>query len=175
MIFKYKDISPVVSPTAFVAPTATVLGDVVIGDGSSVWFGAVVRGDIDSIRIGAHSSIQDNVVVHVTGGIYPTTIGDNVIVGHGAILHGCTIGDAVLIGMGATILDNAVIGNNTIVAAGALVREGQQIPENVLVAGVPAEVKRPVSKLDIANHRRILKNYRKETADYLAGIATPIF
>ena len=174
MLYKYNNIIPDIDPTAYVAPTATVLGDVIIGAGSSVWFGAVLRGDIDRIRVGTHSSIQDNVTVHVTGGIYPTLIGNNVIVGHGAILHGCTLEDRCLIGMGAVILDNAVIGKGAMVAAGALVRENQVVPPETLVAGVPATVRRNLNEDDRQNISRILNNYERETAFYLENGIEPV-
>ena len=174
MLYKYLDVTPKVHETAYVAPTAAVIGDVEIAAGASVWFGAVLRGDIDIIRIGAGSSIQDNVTIHVTGGTYPTIVGENVIVGHGAVLHGCMIENRVLIGMGATILDNATIGAGAIVAAGALVREGQQVPPNSLVAGVPATVRRPLNDDDKANMDRIISNYERETSLYREGAVQPI-
>lgn len=174
MLYKYNNIIPDIDPTAYVAPTATVLGDVAVGAGSSIWFGAVLRGDIDRIRVGTNSSVQDNVTVHVTGGTYPTLIGDRVIVGHGAILHGCKLEDGCLIGMGAVILDNAVIGKGAIVAAGALVRENQIIPPNTLVAGVPAGVKRKLNQEDRENMSRIIGNYKRETAFYLENGIEPV-
>lgn len=174
MLYKYMDVIPEIHETAYVAPTAAVIGDVAIGAGASVWFGAVLRGDIDVIRIGAGSSIQDNVTIHVTGGIYPTIVGEDVVVGHGAVLHGCIIENRALIGMGATILDNAIIGSGSIVAAGALVLEGQQVPPNSLVAGVPATVRRQLKAEDKANMDRILTNYERETSIYRNGAVQPI-
>lgn len=174
MIYKYNNIIPDIDPTAYVAPTATVLGEVTVGPGSSIWFGAVLRGDIDRIRVGKNSSIQDNATVHVTGGIYPAIIGDNVIVGHGAILHGCTLEDGCLIGMGAIILDNAVIGKGAMVAAGAVVRENQVVPADTLVAGVPARIKRNLTGEDHANMSRILANYDRETSFYVKNGVEPV-
>lgn len=130
--------TPQVDPTAWVAPTATLIGDVHIGPGASVWFGVVMRADRDRITLGAGSNLQDNVVVHTDEGI-PTTIGENVGVGHLALLHGTTVGDGSLIGMGAKLLNNSVIGEGGFVAAGALVLEGQRIDAGHLAAGVPAK------------------------------------
>lgn len=125
----------------FVAENATVIGDVTLADDVSVWFGAVVRGDRDSIMVGSGSNIQDNAVVHTTPG-FGVTIGTGVSVGHGAILHGCTIHDRVLVGMGAVVLNGAVVGEGSIIGAGAVVTEGKEIPPNSLVLGVPGKVVR---------------------------------
>jgi carbonic anhydrase/acetyltransferase-like protein (isoleucine patch superfamily) len=123
----------------FIAPTATVIGEVSLGEDTGIWFGAVIRGDRDRIEIGAGSNVQDNAVVHTSRG-YPTRIGREVSVGHGAILHGCTIGDRVLVGMGAIVMNGAVVGEDTIIAAGAVVTEGSIIPAGSVVMGVPAKV-----------------------------------
>ncbi len=169
MICRYKDFIPNISDNAFVAPNATVIGDVVIEDDASIWFGAVLRGDIDKIRIGKNTSIQDNTVIHITGGKYPTIIGDNVIVGHGCILHGCTIKDNALIGMGAVVMDDVEIGKNSIVAAGAVVVPHTKIPDNSVVAGVPARVIREVKEGDLKEMERILGNYSRVAKNYLSG------
>ena len=136
--------NPTISSSAFVADNATVRGDVTLGERSSVFFGAVLRGDRAPITIGSGTNIQDNCVVHVDYD-YPVVVGQNVTVGHGAILHGCTVGDGCLIGMHATILNGAVIGDGCLIAAGALVPEGMVIPAGSLVIGVPGKVVRPVS------------------------------
>ena len=138
---------PRVDATAFVAPTAAVLGDVEIGPGASVWFHCVLRGDANAIRVGARSNIQDMVVMHGdrVAGDHPVIVGEDVTIGHGAIIHGCTLGDRVLVGMGAIVLNGAEIGADSIVAAGALVREGMVVPPGSLVVGVPAAVRREVS------------------------------
>lgn len=136
--------SPVVDETAFVASNATLVGRVSLGPESSVFYGAVLRGDTDQITLGARSNLQDNVVVHCDVGI-PTTIGSGVSVGHGAVVHGCTIEDDCLIGMGATVMNGAVIGAGSLVAGGAVVLEGTVIPHRSLVAGVPAKVRREIS------------------------------
>ena len=126
-------------PGGFIAPTATVIGDVSLGADTGIWFGAVVRGDKDRIEIGNGSNIQDNAVVHTSKG-YPTLIGKEVSVGHGAILHGCTISDRVLVGMGAIVMNGAVVGEDSIIAAGAVVTEGAVIPPGSVVMGVPGKV-----------------------------------
>lgn len=141
MIREFYGKKPIVHPDAFIAETAVLIGDVEIGKDSSVWYGAVLRGDINSIKIGERTNIQDNCVIHIDID-KPTVIGDDVTVGHGAILHGCTIGNAVLIGMGAVVLDGAQIGDGCVIAAGAVVKERANIPPRTLVAGIPAKPKR---------------------------------
>lgn len=140
--------TPTVDTTAWVAPNATIIGQVTLGPESSVFYGAVLRGDVDSITLGARSNLQDNVTVHCDAGI-PTTIGSGVSVGHAAVLHGCTVEDDCLIGMSATVLNNAVIGAESLVAAGAVVLEGTIIPPRSLVAGVPAKVRRELSEEEV--------------------------
>jgi carbonic anhydrase/acetyltransferase-like protein (isoleucine patch superfamily) len=144
--------SPTIPDSAWVAPNATLVGTVTLGENSSVFYGAVLRGDIDSITLGEGSNIQDNVVVHVDAG-KPVTIGANVSVGHAAVLHGCTIEDGVLIGMGATVLNLAVIGAGSLVAAGAVVLVGTVVPPGSLVAGVPAKVRRELTEEERAGIR----------------------
>jgi carbonic anhydrase/acetyltransferase-like protein (isoleucine patch superfamily) len=136
---------PTVAVTAFVAPNATIVGAVTLGEGSSVWFGATLRGDINSIAVGAHSNIQDGAVVHVADA-FGTHIGELVTVGHGAIVHACTIEDEVLVGMGAIVMDGAHVGARSIIGAGALVTGGTQIPPGSLVLGSPAKVVRALSQ-----------------------------
>jgi carbonic anhydrase/acetyltransferase-like protein (isoleucine patch superfamily) len=131
----------VVGDRVFIAENATVIGDVTLSDDVSVWFGAVVRADRDTITVGMGSNIQDNAVVHTTPG-FPVTIGAGVSVGHGAILHGCIIRDRVLVGMGAVVLNGAVVGEGSIIGAGAIVTEGREVPPNSLVLGVPGKVVR---------------------------------
>jgi len=137
--------SPVFGREVFVAPNATVIGDVDLGDEASVWFGAVLRGDIGAIRIGARTNVQDLACVHLTEGLSATVIGADVTIGHGAILHGCTVGDRCLIGMGSIVLDNAVIGEGSVIAAGTLVPPRTVVPPGSLVRGNPGKVIRPVS------------------------------
>jgi carbonic anhydrase/acetyltransferase-like protein (isoleucine patch superfamily) len=137
-------ITPQIGAEVYLAPTATVIGDVHIGDQASVWFGAVLRGDAARIEIGAETSVQDNVVVHCARGL-PTIVGARVTVGHGALLEGCVIEDGSLIGMGAVVLQHARVGAGSLIAAGAVVSERTEIPPGVLAAGVPARVKKPLS------------------------------
>ncbi len=147
-----------IDETAFVAPTATVLGHVSIGARSSIWYGAVLRGDIDTITIGEETSIQDNAVVHVDAGV-PARIGNRVTVGHGAIIHGAIVEDDALIGIGAIVLNGARIGEGAVVGAGALVPEGMEIPPHTLALGVPAKVVKEVSPELAARTRENAEHY----------------
>ncbi|WP_437669974.1 gamma carbonic anhydrase family protein [Sorangium sp. So ce131] len=133
-------MSPRFGRDVFLAPNATVIGDVVLGDEASVWFGAVLRGDIGAIRVGPRTNVQDLACLHLTGGVSETIIGADVTIGHGAILHGCTVGDGCLIGMGSIVLDNVSIGEGSVIAAGAVVPPGKVIPPRSLVRGNPAQV-----------------------------------
>ena len=145
---------PEIHPTAWIAPTATVIGRVRIGPRASVFYGAVLRGDMDHIELGEGSNLQDNCVVHTDTGV-PTRIGANVGVGHGAIVHGATVGDGALIGMAATLLNGSVVGEGAFVAAGALLLEGQEVPAHHLAVGVPAKVR---GELDEAGRERVRRN-----------------
>ncbi|NLX50380.1 MAG: gamma carbonic anhydrase family protein [Methanospirillum sp.] len=142
----------------FIAPNATVLGDVALGDRVGIWFGAVVRADRDRVAIGADSNIQDNCVVHTTPG-HPVIIGREVSVGHGAVLHGCTIGDRVLVGMGAIVLNGAVVSEDTVIGAGAVVTEGTAVPPGSVVIGVPGRVVKQTSDEQRAQIRRNAASY----------------
>jgi carbonic anhydrase/acetyltransferase-like protein (isoleucine patch superfamily) len=142
-ILTYGGKTPKIGKGAFIAPTASIIGDVEIGEGASIWFGAVLRGDEAGIRIGAHTSVQDNAVVHVYEG-HDTVIEDRVTIGHGAILEVCHIKSGALIGMNAVVLNDATVGQGALIAAGSVVLEGQEIPAGVLAAGAPAKVKRPL-------------------------------
>ena len=144
MVFTVAEKTPQIDTSAFIAPTAVVIGDVVLGAQASVWYGAVVRGDSGRIVVGARTSVQDNVVLHVNDRD-DTLIGADVTIGHGAVLEGCVVGDGCLIGMNATVLSGARLGKNCLVAAGAVVREGTIVSDGLLVAGVPAVVKGRVS------------------------------
>ena len=141
---------PEIDPTAFIADTATVIGDVTVGARSSLWFGAVVRGDVFHVRIGSETSIQDNTVIHVTNGQNATVVGNRVTVGHSVTLHGCTIGDRCIIGMGAIILDKADVGERCIIAAGAVVTPGTKIPAGMLALGAPARPRRELSHEELS-------------------------
>jgi carbonic anhydrase/acetyltransferase-like protein (isoleucine patch superfamily) len=150
--------TPDVDATAWVAPNATLVGRVSLGPESSVFYGAVLRGDTDAIVLGARSNLQDNVVVHCDTGV-PTTIGAGVSVGHGAVVHGCTIEDDCLVGMHATIMNGAVIGAGSLVAGGAVVLEGTVVPPRSLVAGVPAKVRRELTDEEVAGIRANADHY----------------
>lgn len=169
MIFSYKEVAPKIPKSVFVAPNATVIGNVEIGDDSSIWFNTVVRGDINQIRIGERTNIQEGSILHVTLNRWPLIIGSYVTVGHGAILHGCTVKDYCLIGMGARILDGARIGDYCLVAAGALVLEGDKVPNHSLVAGVPAIVKRSLTAEEIELIKRSSERYVGYKDTYLQG------
>lgn len=169
MIYSFKNEKPRIADSVFVAPNAIIIGAVEIGEHSSVWFNTVVRGDVNHIKIGERTNIQDGSILHVTYKEWPLQIGSNVTVGHGAILHGCTIEDNCLIGMGARILDGAHIGKFSLVAAGALVLEGDKVPENSLVAGVPAIVKRSLTEDEIERIRRSAERYVGYKQSYLDG------
>jgi len=164
-LLPFDGATPDVDETAFLAPTAAVIGRVRIERDAVVMFGAVLRGDRDAIVLGAGSNLQDNAVVHCDPGS-PTTIGADVSVGHGAVVHGCTIGDECLIGMNATVLNRAVIGTGSLVAAGAVVLEGTEIPPRSLVAGVPAKVRRPITDEELEHIRRNAVVYRELAAAY---------
>lgn len=148
MIKDLKGIKPNIHKDVFVAETASVIGDVTLEEGVSIWYSAVLRGDIENIHIGKYTNIQDNASVHTETNI-PTKLGEYTVVGHSAIVHGCTIGNNCLIGMGAIILNNAVIGDNSIIGAGSLITEGKVIPPNSLVLGSPGKVVREVRDEEI--------------------------
>jgi len=149
MIHDFEGHRPVLDPTAFVHPDATVIGQVTLGRSASVWPGAVLRGDMGRIVVGDESSIQDGSICHITEGWSETVVGHRVTVGHRVILHGCRVGDECLIGMGAILLDNAIIGEGSLVGAGALVTVGMEIPPGSLVLGSPAKVIRPVKQKEV--------------------------
>ena len=166
MVRPFLNAHPVVDATNFIAPSADVIGDVTLGPEASIWFNATVRGDVNWIRIGAFSNVQDNAVVHVTKGKAPTDIGPRVTIGHSAIVHGCTIEENVLVGMGALIMDHAVIGANSIVGAKALVTTGLQVPPRSLVLGTPARVVRSLTDEEVARIAQFAENYRTYSRIY---------
>ena len=159
---------PKMAEDVFVAENATIIGEVSIGALSSIWFQAVLRGDVGAIQIGERTNIQDAAILHCTTGRTPTIVGNDVVVGHRAILHGCTIEDEVLIGMGAIILDEAVVPSHTIVAAGALVSEGKQLKSGWLYAGVPAKPLKPLTDQQIQMIRYGAAGYVEKSRIYLA-------
>ncbi|WP_420642902.1 gamma carbonic anhydrase family protein [Candidatus Leptofilum sp.] len=165
MIIEFKGVRPQIHPTAYIAPNVTIIGDVVIEAEASIWFGAVIRGDSGRITIGSRTSVQDNVVIHVNGR-HHTIIEEDVTIGHGAVLEGCHLHQGVLVGMNATVLSGVVVEAGSLVAAGSVVGENRHIPPHVLVAGVPAVVKR---ELDEAARLRLLeapKDYVKYGRSY---------
>ena len=169
-IFPYKDKAPQLDASVFVAPTASVIGDIHVGAESSIWYGTVLRGDVMAIRIGARTSIQDNSVVHATGGWAETVVGDEVTVGHSVILHGCRVGSRVLVGMGSIVLDDAEIGEGTLIGAGSLVTARTKIPPGVLAHGRPCKVARdlkPEELEKILEAARLYVQYGREHRDSL--------
>jgi carbonic anhydrase/acetyltransferase-like protein (isoleucine patch superfamily) len=159
MILPYKGVFPKIHESVFVVESAQIIGDVEIGESSSVWFNSVVRGDVNYIRIGNRTNVQDNCTLHVTKDIYPLILGSDITVGHNVTLHGCTIRDRCLIGMGAILLDNAEVGPDCIVGAGALVTEGTRVPPGSLVLGMPAKVVRPLTEEELGRIKRSAENY----------------
>lgn len=169
MLRPFRSVLPKVHPSAYIDQSAQVIGDVEIGDESSVWMNVVIRGDVNTIRIGNRTNIQDGTVIHVMRGTHATTIGSNVTVGHAAILHGCTIHDRVLIGMGAMLLNGAQIGENSIVAAGTLVPEEKQFPARSLLMGRPAVLKRQLSDQEVASILDYADRYVGYRKDYMSA------
>ena len=159
--------SPRLGETVFVADTAAVVGDVTLGDGASVWYGASLRGDVHWIEVGAGSNVQDNATVHVSRGTHPCWIGADVTVGHNAVVHGCTVEDGVLVGMGAVVLDGAVVGEGSLVGAGALVVGGTVVPPRSLAVGHPARVVRPLTDEEVERNRANARHYVRMSRMYL--------
>lgn len=171
LVLPYDGVRPRLGRRVFLAPTSTVVGDVTIGDDSSIWFGTVVRGDVGWIRIGARTNVQDLCCLHVTSGVANLTVGDEVTVGHRVVLHGCTVGDGCLIGIGSVVLDGASIGAGAIIAAGALVPPAMVVPPRTLVRGVPGRCVGPVrpehAELGLAgahHYVEVASRYRAELA-----------
>ena len=163
----YRGQFPRIDPSAFVDASAQVIGDVEIGEESSVWMCAVVRGDVHSIRVGRRTSIQDGTVVHAMTGTHPTTIGDNVTIGHAAVIHGCTIDNQCLIGMGAILLNGAHVGAGSIVAAGTLLPENMKVPPKSLVMGSPGKVKRLLTQAEVAEIQLYADRYVGYRLEYM--------
>ena len=171
MILPFKGIEPQVPDSCFVAPSADIIGDVEIGEGSSVWFQVLIRGDVNFIRIGKRTNVQDGAVLHVTRSKPPQTgapliIGDDVTIGHRVTLHGCTIKNRILIGMAATILDGAVIDDDSMVAAGSLVTKGKVFPPRSLIQGSPAKAVRELTAEEISFLKKSAANYVEDSAIY---------
>jgi carbonic anhydrase/acetyltransferase-like protein (isoleucine patch superfamily) len=164
----YDGKSPRLGERVFIAENAAVIGDVEIGNDCSIWYATTVRGDVNLIRIGSRTNVQDNCTIHVTHEQWPTIIAEEVTIGHGAIVHGCTIHRRALIGMGSRVLDGAVVGESALVGAGALVPEGMHVPPRTLVVGVPARIKRPLTEEELARLDQSWRHYVEYKERYLA-------
>ena len=176
LILPYNDILPTIDETCFVAPTAMVQGDVVIGEGSSIWYHVVIRGDVNEIRIGKNTNIQDGTVIHVTSGGHGTYLGDNITVGHMVMLHACTVESGAFIGMKSCLLDGVVVESGAFVAAGAVVSPNTRIPSGELWGGIPAKRLRDVRETDKAfmlqnavHYRRLAENHKQIISSTMAG------
>jgi carbonic anhydrase/acetyltransferase-like protein (isoleucine patch superfamily) len=165
------ELTPRIDPSAWIAPGACVVGDVELGPDTSVWYGAVLRGDVERISIGARTNLQDQCTVHVTRDRFPTRIGEDVTVGHRAVVHGCTVGDGALIGIGAIVLDGAAVGEGALVGAGAVVTPGMVIAPGVLVMGVPARVVRDLSQAEREEQVQRARQYVETARLHAAGKA----
>lgn len=178
-VYAFDGKIPTIHESVFLASGSHVIGDVELAENVSVWFNTVIRGDVERIRIGKNSNIQDNVTIHVTHLSNPTWVGESVTVGHGAVLHGCTVKDGALIGMKAVVLDRAVIGEGSLVAAGAVVLGGTIVPPGVLVAGIPAKVLRPLTEGErkmvtegSTNYMMYVRHYRSELPEKAWDVGT---
>jgi carbonic anhydrase/acetyltransferase-like protein (isoleucine patch superfamily) len=165
----FKGMMPRIHPTCFIEASAQVIGDVDIGEQSSIWFNTVVRGDVNRIRIGRRTNVQDLCMIHVFHDKYPTTIGDEVTVGHHVVLHGCTVGSRVLVGMGAVLMDGVEVEDDCIIAAGALLTPGTRVPSGMLAVGSPARAKRPLTQDERAWLAQSAANYVGYAATYMNG------
>ncbi|HVE87448.1 MAG TPA: gamma carbonic anhydrase family protein [Myxococcales bacterium] len=165
----FQGMAPKIHPTCFIEASAQVVGDVEIGEESSIWFNTVVRGDVNRIRIGRRTNIQDLSLIHVLKDRHATTIGDEVTVGHHVVLHGCTVGNRVLVGMGAVVMDGVLVGDECIIAAGALLTPGTQIPPGMLAVGSPARPKRPLTPDEREWLSRSAANYVEYAVAYKVG------
>ncbi len=173
MIRAFQGVLPKIPQSCFIEETAVVIGDVVMGEECSVWFHTVIRGDVNYIRIGDRTNVQDLSMLHVTHDTHPLVIGSEVTIGHHVVLHGCTIHDRVLVGMGAIVMDGAVIGEDSVVGAGALVTEGTIVPPKSLILGAPAKVKRPVTDKELAWITESADNYVRYARTYLNSPSRP--
>lgn len=172
--YRYGPFCPVVAETVYIAPGARIIGRVEIGDQSSIWYNAVIRGDVDYVKIGRYTNIQDGCILHEDEG-YPLILGDRVTVGHRAVLHGCRIGDGAFIGMGAIVMTGALVGEGSVVGAGSLVKEGQVVPPGSLVVGSPARILRSLSKEEIEKFQAAAERYRKRSLFCLGLGESPDF
>lgn len=172
-LYRFGDIFPSVAASAFIAPGARLIGDVSVGDHSSIWYNCVLRGDVQSIRIGARSNIQDGSVIHVTTRTHATSIGDDVLIGHMAMIHGCTIESHGFVGLGAIVMDGCVIEGDAMLAAGALLTPGKRIARGELWAGRPAKLLRLLGDEEIARNRMATAGYVTLAAAHKAALAVP--
>ena len=168
-IYELDELTPQLGEGAWVADSAQVIGNVILGDGASVWFGAVLRGDNEPMRVGKGTNIQEGSVIHSDPG-FPVTLGENVTIGHQVMLHGCTVGDGTLIGIKAVVLNGAKIGRNCIVGAGALVTEGKEFPDGSMIFGAPAKVVRELSPEQRADLPRIAEHYVANARRFKTGL-----
>lgn len=166
LVLDYQGTSPILEKNVFVATGAVIIGDVVLKENANIWFNTVIRGDVNSIRIGACTNIQDNSTVHVTSGTGPTKIGDYVTVGHNCVIHACTIGNYSLIGMGSTILDGAIIEDQCFIAAGSVVTPGKVMPKGMMCMGSPAKPIRPLSEQELQFLRKSALDYVQTAQKY---------
>ena len=170
MVLRHKGTTPQFDSSVFIAPTACVIGDVQIGEKSSLWFNVVVRGDVNHIRIGKRTNVQDGSIIHVTRGTHPTVIGDDVTIGHSVTLHGCTVENSCLIGIGAIVLDGVTIGESSLVAAGSVVAPGTKVPPRSLVIGNPGKIKRTLTDAECSNLLSFAENYISYQHDYRTSV-----
>lgn len=166
-IIPYKGISPIIDKSVFIADGVRITGNVIIGKNSSIWYNTVIRGDVNKVRIGNNTNVQDNATLHVSHDSTPLIIGDNVTVGHNAILHSCVVGSNVLIGMGAIVLDNTIIENFSMIAAGAMVRPHSKIESGKLYGGIPAKYIRELTQDEMEYFQKSADNYAAYAADYI--------
>ncbi|MEW6423648.1 MAG: gamma carbonic anhydrase family protein [Bacillota bacterium] len=171
-LYRYKNYWPRIAENVFIAPGARIIGRVEIGEAASVWFNTVIRGDVNEVKIGPYTNIQDGCTLHEEDDA-PLTIGERVTIGHNAIIHGCTIGKGALIGMGAIILNKAVVGENAVVAAGSLVVQGQEIPPGHLAMGSPAKIIRALTPEESKEFQRAAENYRRRAREYSENTPEP--
>jgi len=169
-VYQLDNLTPKLAESAWIADSAQVIGDVELADGASIWFGAILRGDNEPMRIGRNSNVQDGSMLHSDPGS-PLTLGENVTVGHHVMLHGCTIGDGTLVGIKAVVLNGAKIGKNCVVGAGALVTEGKEFPDGSMIMGAPARVVRVLTPEQIASFARAADHYVENAKRYAAGLA----
>jgi len=169
LILPHHGVLPKVDQALYIAPNATIVGDVEAGSGTSFWFGSVVRGDVNSVRIGSGTNVQDLSMLHVSFLRAALTIGDDVTIGHSCVLHGCTLGNRVLVGMGSILMDNVEVGDDVLIGAGSLLTEGMKVPAGHLVMGRPAVVKRPLKPQELAFLKRSAEHYRHVARSYLGG------